>query len=117
MNGGLCVNAVNAYSCVCASGSGFTGPICSQTESSIFSIANVAGGVAAAVGFVVLSIVCYFKCCKKDVKKAADFGTVAQPPVNDYNNNMNNAPVNPYNAPVNPYNAPINGTPASLGVI
>jgi len=70
LNGGLCVDAENAYSCNCATG--FTGTNCKDTQSSVFSIAAVAGGVAAAVVFLIFSIVCYIKCCRREDNKAAD---------------------------------------------
>jgi len=106
-NGGSCVNGINKFTCNCPSGSGYTGTLCQDTESSIFSIGNVAGGVAAAVVFLVFSIVCYFKCIKKDEKKAADQPTVAQTPMNNNGGNMNNPTLNNNNP----------GSPASLGVI
>jgi len=69
LNGGLCVDGDNQYTCSCVNG--YTGVNCMDTQSSVFAIGAVAGGVAAAVAFLILSLICYFKCCRKDDNKAA----------------------------------------------
>jgi len=69
LNGGLCVDGANMYTCTCSNG--FSGVNCKDTESSVFAIGAVAGGVAAAVAFLILSLVCYFKCCRKEENKMA----------------------------------------------
>jgi len=69
LNGGLCVDGENLYTCTCVNG--FSGTNCKDTESSVFAIGAVAGGVAAAVAFLILSLICYFKCCRKEDNKMA----------------------------------------------
>jgi len=73
LNGGVCVDEVNMFVCNCVNG--FTGTVCDKTQSSIFGIGAVAGGVAAAVAFLIISLVCYFQCCKKEENKQASSAT------------------------------------------
>jgi Notch-like protein len=69
MNGGVCVDGDNLFTCQCKSG--FNGVFCQSTEASVFAIGAVAGGVAGAILFLILSLVCYFKFCRSSENKAA----------------------------------------------